>query len=205
MERLRQFIGATLTRDGNGEMAKRLMTTLEQRVAERAARASFAVAPRLNVPEFDCAPIKILVRCSSSDVAAQMTLIEADMFRAIKPAELLSQAWNKPALKYRAPNVLEMIARSNKVSRFVASSVLWQRKRSARASMYGKWLQVADRLCRLNNFNTLMGVLAGLNMSSVNRLKHTVALLGAKVSVRVCVCMCVCVCVWRSPAKLTAL
>mmetsp|Transcript_10822 Transcript_10822/g.18090 ORF Transcript_10822/g.18090 Transcript_10822/m.18090 type:complete len:176 (+) Transcript_10822:29-556(+) len=46
--------------------------------------------------------------------------------------------------------------------------------------MYAKWVQVADRLRKINNFNTLMGVLAGLNMSSVNRLKHTQALLSQK-------------------------
>ena len=127
-------------------------------------KAAFANAPRLNVPEYDRAPSRLLMQFPSSEVALQMTIIEVAMFRAIQPSELLSQAWNKPKLKYRAPHVLEMISRSNKVSRFVASTILWQPTKVGRASMYTKWLQVADRLRRANNFNTLMGVLAGLNM-----------------------------------------
>jgi hypothetical protein len=177
LERLRQFIATKL----DGEMAKRLMGELERIETARGATGGlFAEMVRLNVPDFDRAPAKIFVQFASADIAQQMTLIESNMFRLVKPSELLSQAWNKPKLKYRAPHVLEMIARSNKVSRFVASTILWQRKRHARASMYGKWLQIADRLRRLNNFNTLMGVLAGLNMSSVNRLRHTISLLSAK-------------------------
>jgi hypothetical protein len=177
LERLRQFIATKL----DGEMAKRLMGELERIETARGATSTlFAEPVRLNVPEFDRLPAKIFVQFASADIAQQMTIIESNMFRLVKPSELLSQAWNKPKLKYRAPHVLEMIARSNKVSRFVASTILWQRKRQARAAMYGKWLQIADRLRRLNNFNTLMGVLAGLNMSSVNRLRHTIALLAPK-------------------------
>jgi hypothetical protein len=180
-ERLRVFIGQVLLRDGQGEMAKRLMSELEQiQTAREAERGSFVELPRLVVPDFDRSPAKLFVQFPSADIAQQMTMIESNMFRRIRPSELLNQAWNRPKLKYRAPHVLEMISRSNKVSRFVASTVLWQRNRAARGAMYGKWLQIADRLRRLNNFNTLMGVVAGLNMSSVNRLRHTIDTLAPK-------------------------
>lgn len=53
-----------------------------------------------------------------------------------------------------------MISRSNKVSRFVASSIVWVSNKQGRASMYAKWIQVAEKLRKLNNFNTLMGVVS---------------------------------------------
>jgi len=51
------------------------------------------------------------------EVARQLTLIEAELFRNIRPRECLNQAWNKDP--DRAPNILAMIDRFNMV-RYVA-------------------------------------------------------------------------------------
>jgi len=55
--------------------------------------------------------------------------------------------------------------------------IAWQPTRLARARIMGKFISVADALRTLRNYNTLMAILAGLNMSATHRLKHTVALL----------------------------
>lgn len=39
--------------------------------------------------------------------------------------------------------------------------------------MLTKFIKIAQHLRELNNFNTLMGVVAGINMSSISRLKNT--------------------------------
>lgn len=50
------------------------------------------------------------------EVARQLTLIEFDIFRSIKAGECLAQNWAKKDKQTKAPNILRMIQRFNKVS-----------------------------------------------------------------------------------------
>jgi hypothetical protein len=86
----------------------------------------------------------------------------------------LNQSWNKPKLKHRSPNVLRTIARFNEISNWVASSILRVEKVRDRTRIMAKLIRIAEYLFRsLNNFNTAMAILAGLNYASVHRLKFT--------------------------------
>jgi len=49
------------------------------------------------------------------EVARQLTLIEYDLFKAIKPWECLGQAWTKKDKEIKAPNIIAMIKRFNYV------------------------------------------------------------------------------------------
>ncbi|GAM22778.1 hypothetical protein SAMD00019534_059530 [Acytostelium subglobosum LB1] len=114
------------------------------------------------------------------EIARQMTLIEFEIYKRIKPPELLNQSWNKVKLKHRAPNVLKMIDRFNNVSMWVATMIIETPKVKARARMMTRFIKIADHLRLMNNFNSLMAIIAGLNFSSVYRLKFTRAELSAQ-------------------------
>jgi glycine hydroxymethyltransferase/Rap guanine nucleotide exchange factor 1 len=58
--------------------------------------------------------------------------------------ELLNQAWNKPKLKYRSPNVLRLIGRSTAISMWVASCILWQPTLKERTRVLTKLINIAD-------------------------------------------------------------
>ncbi|EGC38002.1 aimless RasGEF [Dictyostelium purpureum] len=107
------------------------------------------------------------------EIARQLTLIEFEIYRKIKPPELLNQSWNKTKLKSRAPNVLKMIDRFNSVSMWVATMIIQTAKVKARARMMARFIKIAEHLKTLNNYNSLMAIIAGLNFSSVYRLKYT--------------------------------
>lgn len=51
----------------------------------------------------------------TTQVARQITLVEASLFKAIKPHELLNQAWTKKDKETKAPNALKMIRHSSRV------------------------------------------------------------------------------------------
>lgn len=51
-------------------------------------------------------------------MARQLTLIDFNLFAAIRPSEFLQQAWSKEALKDRAPNIRALVRRSNDVRIF---------------------------------------------------------------------------------------
>jgi len=92
----------------------------------------------------------------------------------LRSTELLNQAWNKQKLKHRSPNVCNLIQRSTRLSLWVASVILYAEQASQRAKVVEKMIDICLVLKKhLNNYNTLMGMLAGLNLSPIHRLKKT--------------------------------
>lgn len=51
--------------------------------------------------------------------------------------------------------------------------ILSQENINYRVRMYEKMIDIAKQLEKLQNFNTLMGMIAGLNLSAIHRLKAT--------------------------------
>jgi hypothetical protein len=89
-----------------------------------------------------------------------------------------------------------MISRANKLSFWIASLVLWFPSAQERTRVLSKLIQIGEvslhllninltslqHLRMLHNYNTLMGVMAGLSTAAVGRLKATWAALPAKES-----------------------
>jgi hypothetical protein len=77
----------------------------------------------------------------------------------------------------RAPNLLKLIERFNAVGDWVSSEILAADGRAA--AMIAHFVDVADQLRKLNNFQATMAVLGGLGASAVTRLKEQWAEIGA--------------------------
>ncbi|XP_004349414.2 guanine nucleotide exchange factor [Capsaspora owczarzaki ATCC 30864] len=117
---------------------------------------------------------------SPIEIARQLTLIESDIYRTIKPSELVGQPWVKSDKEERSPNVLKMIHRFNAVSRWVATCVVDTESLKERVDVIINFLEVLAECERLNNFNGMMEILSGLQATSVYRLKFTWAEVPAK-------------------------
>ena len=107
------------------------------------------------------------------ELARQLSLLEFQCYSAIRPSELLNLAWSKPKLKHRSPNILWMISRFNNVSMWVATLCITPETCAQRSNVMRYFIDVCEELSKLNNFNTLMAICAGLNNASVTRLKHS--------------------------------
>ncbi|KAJ3017392.1 hypothetical protein HKX48_003567 [Thoreauomyces humboldtii] len=126
-------------------------------------------------------PRKLSVfRYPVEEVAQQLTLIEHAFLADILPAELLNQAWSKPDAQTRAPNVNALTRRFNAVACWTAKSVLEMKTPRARAKRVVELIDIASQLLVLNNFSTLMAVIAGLNKAAISRLKLTFKEVGSK-------------------------
>jgi hypothetical protein len=53
------------------------------------------------------------------EIARQMTLIQWELFHAIKPSEFMNQSWNRKQYHHLSPNIRKMIKFSNFVSLFI--------------------------------------------------------------------------------------
>lgn len=102
-----------------------------------------------------------------------MTLIESDLYRAIKPWELLNQSWAKKDKDKRAPRVISMINRFNQVSNWVATVVVQAEPLKHRIAVMKHIIEIGDKCLALNNFNAIMEIVSGLQAASVYRLKQT--------------------------------
>ncbi|KAJ1560088.1 hypothetical protein HK405_008279 [Cladochytrium tenue] len=113
------------------------------------------------------------------EIARQLTIIESKVYNRIQPVELLSKAWSGKQSDV-AVNIKAMIAMSNQVSGWVSQSVLseWDQQKRKRLLMH--FIAIAEKCCTLNNFNTLMSVLAALNTAPIHRLKRTWDLVPAR-------------------------
>jgi len=151
-----------------------------------------SLPPAPKVPKDIFSSSLTLYSIDPEEVARQLTLMDIDVYCAIKPSELLNQCWNKAALKHRAPNVLKMIHTFNQLSHSISTHIVKPQKIKYRAKILEFWVKVAEvrdpahaTICptkfsvhcqylrELNNFHGMMAVLSGVNSGPVLRLKFT--------------------------------
>ncbi|KAJ6246040.1 guanine nucleotide exchange factor [Anaeramoeba flamelloides] len=109
----------------------------------------------------------------SIELARQMTLFFHNLYKKIQPSELVEQSWNKKKERHKAPNVMRMINKFNEFSKYVIESIVSQTSVKKRANEFFRWIKVAKELHDIQNFESLMLVLAGLSNSCCKRLKAT--------------------------------
>ncbi|KAG4108093.1 ras GEF [Neocallimastix lanati (nom. inval.)] len=172
LETVRQFFSSQAASE-HANLANTILKALEKRDAGTGKKlllnlnkeAPPPILPRnLNYLRFlDIDPLEI---------ARQLTIMESKTYALIQPIECLNKAWsereNSPAI-----NVKAMIEFSNKTTGWVATAILRENELKRRCNVLKHFILVADRCYSLNNFNTVMSILAGFNSSPIHRLKRT--------------------------------
>eukprot|EP00004_Rigifila_ramosa_P019438 TRINITY_DN4931_c0_g1_i1.p1 TRINITY_DN4931_c0_g1~~TRINITY_DN4931_c0_g1_i1.p1 ORF type:complete len:1115 (+),score=338.09 TRINITY_DN4931_c0_g1_i1:272-3346(+) len=177
-ERVEQFLTARLNSDGHGPLAKQLGNSIKKMQAQMSSEldlenvVELAMSVELPAPS-KC--VEVILAADADDIAKGLTFVDFAVYSSIKPVELLNQAWSKPKLKKRSPNVLEMISRFNRVTEFAVSVIIWAEKLKERIAVVSKLVDVCISLHKLHNFNSLLAILAAFGNAAVHRLKHTKA------------------------------
>ena len=70
-------------------------------------------------------------------------------------------------------NLEAYISWFNRLSFLIASSVCYHKKKKHRARTIEFWIEVARECVNIGNFNSMMGIISGLNMTPISRLKKT--------------------------------
>ncbi|BGP12723.1 hypothetical protein JCM10213_008861 [Rhodosporidiobolus nylandii] len=123
----------------------------------------------------------------AEDVATQITRLAWEVFGGISPRDLMRHvlAPRDPtnpriALRDSESNVMRSIAFVNSLASWTTTMILVQSRVKQRARMLEKMLMVAVALREQENFDSLMGVLAGLNSQPIFRLSETMELVTNK-------------------------
>jgi len=86
---------------------------------------------------------------------------------------LIGLKWTKKP--EQAQNLGNLITHFNKISAWIATTVINEEKVKERSKLVIFFLHLAEELSDLNNFSGVMQVLSGLNNAAVGRLKKTFA------------------------------
>ncbi|CAH0386313.1 unnamed protein product [Bemisia tabaci] len=117
---------------------------------------------------------------NAAELAQQLTHIELERLSFIGPEEFV-QAFAKenphvePSLKEmkKTRNLEAYVQWFNRLSYFVATHICKHQKKKQRVRAVEYWIETARECFNIGNFNSLMAIIAGLNMSPISRLKKT--------------------------------
>lgn len=120
-----------------------------------------------------------LIKIHAEEIARQLTLLEWTLWREIRPWECLGLAWTKKDKEVRAPHVCETQNRFNRISQWVATTILLTEKLQDRGKVLSKFIEIAVHLNKLNNFAGVLQIVSALASSAVHRLSQTWALISS--------------------------
>eukprot|EP01134_Creolimax_fragrantissima_P003423 CFRG3423T1 len=135
-------------------------------------QTSTVLAPR-SLCDVNIKKISNILDIDSLEVARQLTMIEWDIYKRIRPKETMGLSWNIREKQHLSRNILGMINRANDVAIWVATLVLSQSSTKKRVIAIKYLILLAEHCLELNNFNALFTIVASISSSSITRLKKT--------------------------------
>ncbi|KAM0789291.1 hypothetical protein ACM66B_000131 [Microbotryomycetes sp. NB124-2] len=151
-----------------------IVKVVEERMAGVAPRSLGNLAP--GQPPAPVLPRNLrkikLVDVDPLEIARQISIMDGKLFTKITPQECLGKAWPRE-YGSDSPNISAMIDMSNAVTRWVTETILQQEETKKRAAIIKHFILIAERCLTLNNFSTLIHIIAGLNSTPIHRLRRT--------------------------------
>uniref|UniRef100_A0A8C4WRZ8 Ral guanine nucleotide dissociation stimulator-like 1 n=1 Tax=Eptatretus burgeri TaxID=7764 RepID=A0A8C4WRZ8_EPTBU len=150
-----------------------------------------AFCSRIHPPKPDSNPTFLPADCPPSDgtqkdlhlfpsdvIAAQLTYMDAELFKRVVPYHCLGSVWSRRGRKdYQdaATTVRATVSQFNSVANCIITSILASTPRhpTARAQLVEKWIDVAQECRFLKSFSSLKAVLSALQSNAIYRLKKT--------------------------------
>lgn len=112
------------------------------------------------------------------EFARQLTLLESKLFRKVLPMDLIQHSTKQ--LGTPPESVTGVIQHFNAMSRLVSHSICLFPDLKQRAGVFRRWVEIAKELLKMNNFNGVFEILAGLHSVAVYRLHKTRQYLAAR-------------------------
>lgn len=130
---------------------------------------SHSLPPNASIQDIDTTIISAL-RITPEEIAAQLTILDIQVFSQIKMDELTSCAWTKKNKVIVAPNIVAFTRRFNHTSFWTVQEILNGSSAKERAEIITHFIKVGKRLLDLNSLHSLFAVTSAMKTASVHRL-----------------------------------
>ncbi|KAJ3106615.1 hypothetical protein HDU97_005980 [Phlyctochytrium planicorne] len=125
------------------------------------------------LPDDPSKPPPSFLDIENSVIVQHLNHVESVIFSAIKPRDLLHHIWSTSHRGQHSSSVAASINHFNRISSWVVTTILKEAKLKYRAKVLCKFMKLAQELRVMNNFNTLMAILAGISSAPIQRLRQT--------------------------------
>ena len=111
-----------------------------------------------------------ITKWSSHEIAKQLTLITFHLFRNIEAKEVLNCLWTKADKMKTSPNITKLINRFNQISCWMSDEILSYDHASQRGKIIAKFIEIADELQKMKNYNDCFNIVTAFNYLPIKRL-----------------------------------
>jgi Rap guanine nucleotide exchange factor 1 len=109
-----------------------------------------------------------LLELKSSEIAEQMTLLDAELFHKIEIPEVL--IWAQEQREDLSPNLTLFTEHFNKMSYWARSQILLAEAKDREKHVI-KFIKIMKHLRKINNYNSYLALLSALDSAPIRRLE----------------------------------